>query len=124
MNGNFVLYTNAVIALLSGHAGLRTLLAQANWLGIFIITELEFLSFPNLTANDESLFQQFKNRVAVLDLSATDSTLVLDIVSIRRTYKVKLPDAIIAASTIQNGATLISNDTGFAKIGNLSVQNF
>ncbi len=124
MNGNFVLDTNAVVALLSGHAGLTKLLAQANWLGISVITELEFLSFSNLSANDEAVFQQFKSRIEVLDLSATDVALMKEIISIRRVHKVKLPDAIIAASTIQRSATLISNDAGFAKINNLMTQSF
>lgn len=124
MNGNFVLDTNAVVALLNGHAGLTKLLAQANWVGISVISELEFLSFPNLSANDEAVFQQFKSRIEVLDLSATDVVLTKEIISIRRAHTVKLPDAIIAASTIQRNATLISNDAGFAKIGSLMLQTF
>lgn len=124
MNGNFVLDTNAVVGLLRGHAGLAKLLLQANWVGISVITELEFLSFPNLTPNDEAVFQQFKSRIEVLDLSSMDVVLTKEAISIRRMHKVKLPDAIIAASTIRRGATLISNDTGFLKIGNLAVQAF
>ena len=124
MNGNFVLDTNAIVALLNGHTGLAKLLAQANWVGISVISELEFLSFSNLTANDEAVFQQFKSRIEVLDLSATDITLMKGIISIRLMHTVKLPDAIIAASTAQRNATLISNDAGFAKIGSLVVQTF
>lgn len=124
MNGDFILDTNAVVALLNGQTNLTNLLVQANWIGISIITELEFLSFPNLTANDQALFQQFKNRVEVINLDTTDTALLQEIVAIRRAYKVKLPDAIIAACTVQRGATLITNDFGFTKISNLLLQGF
>ncbi len=124
MNGNFLLDTNAVVALLNGHVGLSNLLAQANWIGISIITEFEFLSFPNLSTNDEVLFQQFKTRVEVLGLTANDADLLKEVIDIRRTYKVKLPDAIIAASAITRSATLLSNDAGFSKISKLLAQTF
>lgn len=35
-----------------------------------------------------------------------------------------LLDAIIAASAIENGATLLTQDAGFSKIAVLSVQGF
>jgi len=38
--------------------------------------------------------------------------------------KIKLPDAIIAASAIENGATLLTQDAGFSRISLLSVQRF
>lgn len=124
MNGNYLLDTNAVVSLLNGHSSLSNLLVQANWVGISIITEFEFLSFPNLTSTDESVFQQFKSRVELVNLSTSDTQLVQEIISVRRTFKVKLPDAIIAASASLHGATLVTNDVGFTKISNLTIQTF
>lgn len=63
MNGRYVLDTNAVIALLNGDAALLQLLNQATWIGISVIVELEFLSFPKLSAHDAALFQQFRRRL-------------------------------------------------------------
>ncbi len=57
MNGRFLLDTNAVIALLNGIPSLFQTLQSANWIGISIITELEFLSFSGLSTHDEILFQ-------------------------------------------------------------------
>ncbi len=48
MNGEmnrYLLDTNAVVALLQGHTGLAQHLADAEWVGISIITQLEFLAF-------------------------------------------------------------------------------
>ncbi len=124
MNGRFLLDTNAVVGLLKGNASLIQTLQAATWVGISVITELEFLSFPGLSATDESLFQQFKSRVEVIDLQSSDDKLLTRIIEIRRSGKVKLPDAIIAAMTIESNATLLSQDVDFSRIALLSVQSF
>ena len=124
MNGKFLLDTNAVVALLDGNYSLSQTLQTAVWVGISVITELEFLSFSGLTVQDEAIFQQFKSRVEVIDLQASDNKLLARIITVRKLSNVKLPDAIIAASAIENGATLLTQDAGFSKIALLSVQNF
>jgi len=42
-------------------------------------------------------------------------------IRIRQLYKIKLPDAIIAATAIVEGLTLVTADKGFKKIENLSL---
>lgn len=124
MNGRFLLDTNAVVALLDGNTSLLQTLQTATWIGISVITELEFLSFSGLTTQDEAVFRQFTGRVEVVDLRASDSKLFARIVEVRKVSKVKLPDAIIAASAIQNGATLLTQDAGFSKIAAISIRSF
>ncbi len=124
MNGRFLLDTNAVVALLKGDAFLIQILQSASWVGISVITELEFLSFSGLTSQDEALFRQFKNRVEMIDLQAADDKMLARIIEIRKPSSVKLPDAIIAASAIENNATLLTQDTAFSRILFLSVEGF
>ena len=124
MNGKFLLDTNAVIALLNGHASLTVLLQSATWVGITVITELEFLSFDGLSEQDKLLFEQFKSRIEVINLDTNDAPLIQEICQIRQTYHLKLPDAIIGAAAIQHQATLLSNDAIFARITTLSLQTF
>ncbi len=124
MNGKFLLDTNAVIALLNGHAPLTVLLQSATWVGITVITELEFLSFDGLFEQDKLLFEQLKSRVEVINLDTNDAPLIQEICQIRQTYRLKLPDAIIGAAAIQHQATLLSNDAIFARITTLSLQTF
>ncbi len=125
MSGNrYLLDTNAVIALLQGNLDLAKLLGKANWVGISIITELEFLSFPALTLSDQKLFQKFLKRVEVIDLNQQNSALLIEVINLRRSKKLKLPDAIIAASTLEQSATLITTDIAFKKLSNLSVHSF
>jgi hypothetical protein len=44
-------------------------------------------------------------------------------ISFRRTYRIKLPDAIIVASAIDAGAILLTNDIVLHKIETLSWQS-
>lgn len=124
MNGRFLLDTNAVIALLSGHRGLVDLLQNADWIGIPVIVELEFLSFPNLSQADVNLFVLFKSRVEVIGLHSENAGLLDKIVEIRKNANIKLPDAIISGSADFYQATLLSNDAVFQRVTGLSLQKF
>ena len=124
MNGRFLLDTNAVIGLLSGNAALLQLLKGAKWIGISVIVELEFLSFPQLSDSDAELFAQFKSRVETISLDSTNEDLLKNIVRIRKKSKIKLPDAIIAATAMNENAALVSNDVSFNRIDHLNLKTF
>jgi len=112
MNGKnkYLLDTNAIISLLGGNSALNEVIKGGAWLGISIISELEFLSYPQLEAQDAALFNRFKNKVEVVDLSGASVELVRSIIRIRKEYKVKLPDAIIVATTMERDALLLTAD--------------
>jgi tRNA(fMet)-specific endonuclease VapC len=74
MSGNrYVLDTNAIVALLQGNLQLIELLKDADWLGVSVISQIEFLVFPGLTQDDCEIFEQFLQRVEVLGLVAMDA---------------------------------------------------
>lgn len=79
-----LLDTNAVIALLQGHTGLATLTENADWLGISVITALEFSGFAGLADADQQLFAEFTKRVSVIDLTFTDQVQIDTINALRR----------------------------------------
>ena len=133
MSGNrYVLDTNATLAvsakqrvtLLQGNAQLVQLLQNASWVGISVISQIEFLVFSGLTEADRQLFQQFLLRVKVVDLASGDGALIERIIKIRQQYRLKLPDAIIAAIAIQNSANLVTADQAFAKVTSLTVMTW
>jgi tRNA(fMet)-specific endonuclease VapC len=125
MSGNrYLLDTNAIVALLQGNSQLIQLLQNADWAGISVISQIEFLAFSGLSQADRQLFQQFLQRVQVINLAAIDTMLIEKIIEIRRQYRFKLPDAIIAAMAIQNSANLVSADQEFAKVTLLTVTNW
>ncbi len=91
MNGNrYLLDTNAIVALLQGEEFLVQLLQCADWVGISLISQIEFLVFSGLSQSDRDLFQQFLQRVEVIGLAASDNTLIESIIEVRQQYRLKL----------------------------------
>lgn len=105
-----LLDTNAVVSLLRGHGELLTAVKQARWIGISIITEIEFLSFPDLPPDDARLFGEFLDRVAIVDLAHHQTTLRDRIIGLRQNLRLRLPDAVIVASALDQGAALATAD--------------
>lgn len=120
----FLLDTNAITALLQGNQVLVEQLKTAEWVGISIINQIEFLANPALNGADKALFRLFLTRIEVLDLKKEDEVLLEKILTVRTKYRLKLPDAIIAATAILASATLVSSDQGFANIAKLKVVSF
>jgi tRNA(fMet)-specific endonuclease VapC len=125
MIGNRVLLdTNAIAALLQGNLDLVELLKSAEWIGISVISEIEFLANSALNEDDKALFENFINRIDVIDLNHHDTVLLPLILEVRKKSKIKLPDAIIAATAIHNNAKIITSDEGFRKVARLRVIEF
>jgi hypothetical protein len=58
MSGNrYVLDTNAIVALLQGNFQLIQLLQDADWIGVSVISKIEFLAFSGLSQEDRQLFE-------------------------------------------------------------------
>ncbi|MEG4343945.1 type II toxin-antitoxin system VapC family toxin [Microcoleus sp. A003_D6] len=100
------------------------LLKDADWLGVSVVSQIEFLVFPGLTQDDRQIFEQFLQRVEVLGLVAMDAVLIEKIIEIRQQHRLKLTDAVIAAMAIQNSASLVTADREFGKVTSLTVINW
>ena len=125
MNGSRVLLdTNAIAALLQGNLGLVELLKSAEWIGTSVISEIEFLANPALNEEDKVLFENFINRIETIDLNHLDTVLITLILEVRKKSKIKLPDAIIAATANHHNAKIITSDEGFRKVARLRVIEF
>lgn len=112
----YLLDTNAIVLLLRGDQALQQRLQQAEWVGISILSQIEFLAFPNITQRDRQTLQQFLERVDVVGLDRTEQALIDRIVALRGQYRLKLPDAIIAATAVERGAILITDDSQLRKL--------
>ncbi len=110
MNNRILLDTNAVIALLAGNNAINELLADAEWVGISVITKLEVLSFPGLLDDDAKLFAEFEERVDVVDVSNANEELITETLAGRRKNQVKLPDALVISSGKINQAMVLTED--------------
>lgn len=112
----YLLDTNAMVCLLRGENALQQRLQSAEWVGISILSQIEFLAFPNLNENDRRIFQEFSDGVEVVGLGRTERALIDRIVSLRSQYQLKLPDAIIAATAVERDATLVTDDRQLRKL--------
>jgi predicted nucleic acid-binding protein len=79
---------------------------------VSIITKMEILGWPEITAEDEARINHFLSKVIMLPITdhIEEAT-----ISIRRKTKLKLPDAIIAATAIVIGAQVVTTDPHFFK---------
>lgn len=122
MNGHkYLLDTNAIVALLQGEPALLALLNNAQWIGICVISQIEFLAFSGLTSSDKQLFTQFLQRVEVIGLDASQTNIIEQTIKLRLKYRLKLPDAIIAATALHKQASLVTADKELTKVSEITV---
>jgi predicted nucleic acid-binding protein len=125
MSGDrYLLDTNAVAAILQGDKPLLRLLRDARWIGISIISQIEMLSFTSLSDADRAVLNEFVRRIEVIGLHAQDTDFISLIVRMRQQHHLKLPDAIIAASAIQNTANLVTEDSQLKRVYEARVIGF
>lgn len=86
-----------------------------------VISQIEFLAFYGLSADDQMLFTGFLQRVEVVGLPSDDTVLLDEIIRMRRQYRIKVPAAIIAAMVVTMSATLVTADKGFNKVLGLPI---
>lgn len=76
---------------------------------ISLITEMELRSAPNLSIDEKEWLIAFIRDVEVLGIT---SLVKENAIAIRQNKKVKLPDAIVAATAMTHQAELLTNDKG------------
>ncbi len=111
-----LLDTNIVIYLQKGL--LSEALPEGQY-AISIITEMELLSFPGLNPEQKNWLDRFIADMAIIGLNDEVKRLAIDI---RREYRFRLPDAIIAASAVAHDALLFTNDQALTRIPNLKTR--
>lgn len=88
---------------------------------ISVITRMELLAWPGARNEQTIILNEFINASEII---ALDEPVVLKAIDIRKTYKTKLPDAIIAATALVNELIIITlNTKDFDKIDGLEVLN-
>ncbi|WP_184543386.1 type II toxin-antitoxin system VapC family toxin [Mucilaginibacter sp. FT3.2] len=82
-----------------------------------VISRMELLVWKNATETQINFLNNFINASVVFDLS---ESVILKSIEIRKAYRLKLPDAIIAATAITNNLTLLTrNLSDFNKVTQL-----
>ena len=116
-----ILDTNAVIYYLQNDKkAVQTIdkIRKKENLGISTITEIEIFSFPNLTEIQQLSITKWLEEITIFPV---DSFLSRQAARLRRIYKIKTPDAIIASTAIFYNAKLITRDKDFKKVKELDI---
>ncbi|GHV25178.1 hypothetical protein AGMMS4952_02290 [Spirochaetia bacterium] len=87
-------------------------LRTANDCFISFISKLETLGFPEIQPDEEAGILQFLPQITILP---STSAIEAEVIQIRRKTKLKLPDAIIAATAIVIDAEVVTTDEHFLK---------
>ena len=83
------------------------------------MTEIELFGFPNLENEEIKLIEAILKSIAVIPI---DSQIARIAGFIRRTYKIKIADAVISATALFTNSTLATRNTkDFKKITNLKL---
>jgi predicted nucleic acid-binding protein len=118
MSGNkYLLDTNAVLYILNGDKALAELL-NGEKLYVSIITEMELLSYRNITAKEK---QQIKNFLADFIIVQIDDEIRDQTIEIKKSTHLKLPDSIIAATAIALDIPFVTSDKQFRTVNDLDL---
>lgn len=109
---NLLLDTNIILYFLSGDETLSSILEE-NQLYISVISEMELLSFSQLSENELQKIQEFLSYCTVLGLSDEVKEKTIEL---RKLHNFKLPDAIIFGTALSFGMAFMTADKDFATI--------
>ena len=112
----YVLDTNAALYFLGGR--LAAPLPDGSYV-VSVITELELLAYSDITAEEEAGIQAFLGDVQIAGLTKSVKTNAIDL---RRRFRLRLPDAIIAATAISRDAVLLTNDQKIISVDTIRTQ--
>lgn len=119
MSGNRILLdTNAFIYFFEGRKKITELVVQTPEIYYSVISEIELLSSTHLTDLEITQIQDFLSFCHCIDLRAD---IVARTIEIRKQYNFKIPDAIIAATTLNLAVPLVSADVAFQRVAGLQL---
>lgn len=106
----YLLDTNVLIALLNG--ALEAELPDGDYY-FATVSRVELLSHAALSLSELLLIDDFLSKLAPIDLS---TAVQAQAASLRRSNKIKLPDAVIVATAIVHDCILLTNDKALQKL--------
>lgn len=112
---NIIADTNLIIHLFNGNSVAREALdGKSIWLSC--ITEMEELSFPRLTDKDILIIREFFSECIIVELG---NDIKETAIAVRSRYGLKLPDAIVAATSLYLNFPLLTMDKDFSRVKEL-----
>lgn len=112
-----LLDTNVVLYLLGGR--LVNPLPSGQYL-VSVITEIELLSYPSISLDEEVQIRDFLTKITVVGIESNIKKLAI---ALRKQYRLRIPDTIIAATAQSLNATLFTNDVRLVNLTEINTQS-
>ena len=116
----YLIDTNAVIDYLTNKLPNDTcIIIDKNQSQISVITRMELLGWYNASSEQIKVLEDFVRTSMIFNL---EESVILRTIEIRKSVKIKLPDAIIAATALINDSILITkNKDDFKRVNGLKL---
>ena len=117
MNGNnYLLDTNILLYALKGLTDVRLYFDIPP--AISVVTEIEILGVKEITEEEIKIRETVIEYCHIIPLTGSIKKKTIDL---KKEIKLAIPDAIIAAASIERNFTLVTADKGFKRIKRLSL---
>ena len=118
MNGvKYLLDTNFILGMLKSSpeilAKVGSTSMMARQCAFSAVTRMELLGYPGITADEDALIRQRLAQFTYLPITTTVENKAIEL---RRSRRVKLPDALIAATALCYGLELLTMDGGLQAV--------
>ena len=113
---DFIADTNVLIAIKEGRENVRDIIHHN--FAVSIITEIELIGWKDISKIDKSIFKGMLKKCPIIPLTEEIKDCCI---KIKQQYKIKTPDAIIAATSIICGVPLITGDKLLGKVKQLDM---
>jgi len=123
LNMSYALDTNSILYYLKKHKNLSdffiSIIQGSEPVSLSVVNKIELLSYSGLQEEDEKQIKEFIQDFKMREL---DDEIVDKTIEVRKKYKLKLPDAIIAATAMINNLILVThNKKDFKEIRGLKI---
>ena len=117
MNGiDFLADTNILLYILEGHLAVKPFINDN--LAVSVISEIELLGWHKITPEASKTITALLDNCFVIELVPAVKELAIQL---KQVNKIKLPDAVIAATAIHLGVPLLTADKTLSKLSGIDV---
>ena len=114
---NLLVDTNILLYLLNGDK-IVTELLNSKKIFVSFITEIELLSFKKLPSQEIKIIRQLLSDCTLIDMN---EEIKLKTIELKLNYNLKIPDAIIGATSFYLKIPLVTADKQFKRVENIDL---
>jgi len=123
MNGNkdILLDSNIVIYLSQKKLSIEEVFDEKSSYSISLVTYMEILSYSFSSKDEEQFVHKLLSFFDIIDINRD---IAEEVIRLKKSRKIKLPDAIIVATALVHKAILYTNDKQLHTINDLNIRYF